>query len=54
MIPKRFRSVKSEIRVLGIDDGGFVPRTKGIVTVVGQITFTQLESEVACDRLLDL
>ena len=37
MIPKRFRSVKSEIRVLGIDDGRFVPRTKGTVDVVGVV-----------------
>lgn len=35
MVPKRFRSIKPEIRVLGIDDGGFVPRTKGTVDVVG-------------------
>ena len=35
MIPKRFHSVKSEIRVLGIDDGKFVPHTKGSVNVVG-------------------
>jgi endonuclease V-like protein UPF0215 family len=37
LIPKRFRSIKSEIRVLGVDDGGFVPRTKGIVEVVGVV-----------------
>ena len=37
MIPKRFRSIKPEIRVLGIDDGGFVPRTKGTVDVVGVV-----------------
>jgi endonuclease V-like protein UPF0215 family len=35
LVPKRFRSIKPEIRVLGIDDGGFVPRTKGTVDVVG-------------------
>ena len=35
MLPKRFRSIKPEIRVLGIDDGAFVPRTKGTVDVVG-------------------
>lgn len=33
----RFRSVKPEIRVLGIDDGVFVPRTKGVVDVVGVV-----------------
>ncbi len=32
---KRFRSIKSEIRVLGIDDGRFVPHTNGTVDVVG-------------------
>jgi len=32
-----FRSVKPEIRVLGIDDGGFIPHTKGVVDVVGVI-----------------
>ena len=37
MAPKRFRSIKSEIRVLGIDDGRFVPRTKGTVDVVGVV-----------------
>ncbi|MGW8288685.1 MAG: endonuclease dU [Candidatus Bathyarchaeia archaeon] len=37
MSPKRFRSIKPEIRVLGIDDGGFVPRTKGTVDVVGVV-----------------
>ena len=37
MLPKRFRSIKPEIRVLGIDDGVFVPRTKGTVDVVGVV-----------------
>jgi endonuclease V-like protein UPF0215 family len=37
LIPKRFRSIKPEIRVLGIDDGEFVPRTKGTVDVVGVV-----------------
>ncbi len=35
MTHKRFRSIKPEIRVLGVDDGTFVPRTKGTVDVVG-------------------
>jgi endonuclease V-like protein UPF0215 family len=35
--PKRFRSIKPEIRVLGIDDGSFVPRTTGTVDVVGVV-----------------
>jgi len=37
LTPKRFRSVKPEIRVLGIDDGRFVPHTKGTVDVVGVV-----------------
>jgi len=35
--PKRFRSIKPEIRVLGIDDGVFLPRTEGTVDVVGVV-----------------
>lgn len=34
---KRFRVVKPEIRVLGVDDGGFIPHTKGLVPVVGVV-----------------
>jgi endonuclease V-like protein UPF0215 family len=37
LLPKRFRSIKREIRVLGIDDGVFVPRTRGTVDVVGVV-----------------
>jgi endonuclease V-like protein UPF0215 family len=37
LAPKRFRSIKNEIRVLGIDDGRFVPRSKGTVDVVGVV-----------------
>ena len=37
MVPKRFRSIKPEIRVLGVDDGAFVPRTRGTVNVVGVV-----------------
>jgi len=33
----RFRSVKPEVRVLGIDDGIFVPHKKGTVDVVGVV-----------------
>jgi len=33
----RFRSVKPEIRVLGIDDGIFVPHAKGVVDVIGVV-----------------
>jgi endonuclease V-like protein UPF0215 family len=34
---KAFRVIKQEIRVLGIDDGKFQPRTKGEVLVVGVV-----------------
>lgn len=37
MNPKRFRCIKPEIRVLGIDDGVFLPRTEGTVDVVGVV-----------------
>lgn len=35
--PKPFRVIKSEIRVLGIDDGKFIPHTQGPVLVVGVV-----------------
>jgi endonuclease V-like protein UPF0215 family len=34
---KSFRVIKPEIRVLGVDDGPFVPRTEGQVHVVGVV-----------------
>ena len=34
---KGFRVIKSEIRVLGVDDGKFVPHTEGAVIVVGVV-----------------
>jgi uncharacterized protein len=34
---KQFRVIKSEIRILGIDDGKFIPHTQGNVLVVGVI-----------------
>ena len=37
MALKRFRCIKREIRVLGVDDGIFVPHTKGMVDVVGVV-----------------
>ncbi len=33
----RFRAIKPEIRVLGIDDGGFVSREKGLVDLIGVV-----------------
>jgi len=35
--PKSFRKIKSEIRILGVDDGKFVPHTQGAVIVVGVV-----------------
>ena len=35
--PETCRTIKSEIRILGIDDGKFVPHTSGRVIVVGVI-----------------
>lgn len=37
MTYKRLRCIKPEIRVLGVDDGVFVPHTKGSVDVVGVV-----------------
>jgi len=34
---KAFRVIKPEIRVLGIDDGKFIPRTHGTVIIVGVV-----------------
>jgi len=37
MSVKRFRSIKPEIRVLGVDDGVFVPHKKGMVDIIGVV-----------------
>ena len=37
MAIKDFRVIKPEIRVLGVDDGKFVPHTEGEVIVVGVV-----------------
>jgi len=34
---KKFRAIKPEIRVLGVDDGVFTPHVKGFVPVVGVV-----------------
>ena len=34
---KRFRVIKPEIRILGVDDGVFTPHVKGLVPVVGVV-----------------
>lgn len=36
-VVKGFRVVKPEIRVLGVDDGVFTPRSKGFATLVGVV-----------------
>lgn len=37
MAYKKFRSIKPEIRVLGVDDGVFIPHSKGYADVVGVV-----------------
>ena len=37
VLSKRFRVIKPEIRVLGVDDGVFVPHSKGHALVVGVV-----------------
>ena len=37
MAYKKFRSIKPEIRVLGVDDGVFIPHNKGCADVVGVV-----------------
>ena len=35
--PKAFHTIKPEIRVLGVDDGKFIPHTQGTVIIVGVV-----------------
>lgn len=37
MAYKKFRVIKPEIRILGVDDGVFIPRMRGLVPVVGVV-----------------
>jgi len=37
LVSKKFRVIKPEIRVLGVDDGVFTPHVKGFVPVVGVV-----------------
>ncbi len=37
MPPKKFRIIKPEIRVLGVDDGVFVPHSKGFAPIIGVV-----------------
>jgi len=32
---KKFRAIKQEIRIVGVDDGVFAPHTKGLANVIG-------------------
>jgi len=37
LLPKRFRVIKPEIRVLGVDDGVFTPHVKGFAPLIGVV-----------------
>jgi endonuclease V-like protein UPF0215 family len=37
LVSKKFRVIKPEIRVLGVDDGVFTPHVNGLVAVVGVV-----------------
>ena len=37
MFPKKFRAIKPEIRVLGVDDGVFTPHVKGFAPLIGVV-----------------
>ena len=37
MSSKKFRVIKREIRIVGVDDGVFVPHTRGIADVIGVV-----------------
>ena len=37
MPAKRFRAIKPEIRVLGVDDGAFVPHSKSYAAIIGVV-----------------
>jgi endonuclease V-like protein UPF0215 family len=34
---KKFRAIKQEIRIVGVDDGVFAPHTKGLADVIGVV-----------------
>jgi len=37
LLPKRFRAIKPEIRVVGVDDGVFTPHVKGFAPLIGVV-----------------
>jgi endonuclease V-like protein UPF0215 family len=63
---RKFWSIKSEIRVMGIDDGPFVAHTKGKVLIVGTIfrggqwldgivrTYADIDGTDATQRIIDM
>jgi endonuclease V-like protein UPF0215 family len=63
---RKFWSIKSEIRVMGIDDGPFAPHTKGKVMLVGTVfrggqwldgivrTFVDIDGTDATRRIIDM
>ncbi len=62
----KFREIKPEIRVLGIDDGSFMPHTKGKALVVGTVfrggkwldgvlrTYVDIDGTDATKRIVDM
>ena len=63
---RRFWGIKSEIRVLGIDDGPFVAHTKGKALLVGTVfrggqwldgilrTYVDIDGTDATQRIIDM
>lgn len=62
----RFREIKPEIRVLGVDDGPFPPRAKGRVLLIGVVcrggrsvdgvlsTYIEADGMDATDRIIEM
>jgi hypothetical protein len=62
----KFREIKPEIRIIGIDDGSFVPHTKGKALVVGAVfrggkwldgvlrTYVDIDGTDATKRIVDM
>jgi endonuclease V-like protein UPF0215 family len=63
---RKFWGIKSEIRVMGIDDGPFAPHTKGKVMLVGTVfrggqwldgivrTYVDIDGTDATQRIIDM
>lgn len=66
MLNKSFRTIKSEIRILGIDDAPFTPHQKGKVLVVGTLfrggswmdgvltTYLQIDGTDSTDQIIKM